>query len=219
YTVNPSKEVTEKKINIKGFPLNTGGMPLIDYVTMAGTRNTGNPRYKGGDEQFQAINTPWFMDDLCTHLLGYKEVSSINSYDVAKKTKNIFDYISTSSYHKKVQNLIDSLNEKLNKGYRLILNIDSDLISPDEDYHIPNNIFDKSEWEKTRKSTFEPEYHWVVLESPIQSMIPNLDENGKTCYTINFKVFTWGMPVGTYLKASITYEHFYYNFYGDIYVK
>ncbi|QYS92127.1 hypothetical protein JJC04_06015 [Flavobacterium covae] len=87
YTSKPSKEVTEKQVNKKGFPLNTGGMPLVDYVTMAGTRNTGNPDYKGGDEQFNAINTPWFMDELCTNLLGYKEVSSINSYDIAKKEK------------------------------------------------------------------------------------------------------------------------------------
>ncbi|QYS92128.1 hypothetical protein JJC04_06020 [Flavobacterium covae] len=107
----------------------------------------------------------------------------------------------------------------MSKGYRLILNIDSDLISPDEDYHIPNNIFDKAEWKKTRKTTFEPEYHWIVLESPIQSMITNLDKNGEVYYTINFKVFTWGMPIGTYLKTPITYDHFYTNFYGDIYAK
>ncbi|MCH4829982.1 MULTISPECIES: hypothetical protein [Flavobacterium] len=219
YTSKPSKEVTEKQVNKKGFPLNTGGMPLVDYVTMAGTRNTGNPDYKGGDEQFNAINTPWFMDELCTNLLGYKEVSSINSYDIAKKGKSIYNLVSSSSYHKKIQRLIDSLNEKLSKGYRLILNIDSDLISPDEDYHIPNNIFDKAEWKKTRKTTFEPEYHWIVLESPIQSMITNLDKNGEVYYTINFKVFTWGMPIGTYLKTPITYDHFYTNFYGDIYAK
>ncbi|MCH4829984.1 MULTISPECIES: hypothetical protein [Flavobacterium] len=56
YTSKPSKEVTEKQVNKNGFPLNTGGMPLVDYVTMAGTRNTDNPDYKGGNEQFQAIN-------------------------------------------------------------------------------------------------------------------------------------------------------------------
>ena len=85
-------------------------MPLVDYITMAGTRNTGNPRYKGGSEQFQAINTPWFMDDLCTYLLGYNDVSSINSYNIAKKGKSLYDHLSKSAYYEKIQDLIDSLN-------------------------------------------------------------------------------------------------------------
>jgi hypothetical protein len=61
YTTKPSKELTEKQININGYLLKTGNMPLVDFVTMAGTKNTDNPDYKGGDEEFQAINWPPLM--------------------------------------------------------------------------------------------------------------------------------------------------------------
>lgn len=52
-------------------------MRLVDFVTMASTstRNTDNPRYKGGNEEFQAIR-PNVMTFLCEKLLGYGEVSS-----------------------------------------------------------------------------------------------------------------------------------------------
>ncbi len=63
YTAKPSKAILEKQINTSGYPMNTGSMPLVDFVTLAGTRNTDNPKYKGGDEEFQAINWPWVIVD------------------------------------------------------------------------------------------------------------------------------------------------------------
>jgi hypothetical protein len=94
-------------------------MPLVDYVTMASTRNTDNPKYKGGDEEFQAINWPNVVINLCEKLLGYSDVHSKGVYNPIKP-------LATSTMEMQIK--IDDINKQLNNGYRLMLMIDSDLI-------------------------------------------------------------------------------------------
>lgn len=167
YTVKPSEELLNKEIDNKGYPVGTGTMPLVDYITLAGTRNTDNPSYKGGDEEFQAINWPQLMTSLPEKLLGYNDVSS----------KGIYNPIKTSrAYDKrKVWELIEDINSQIMQGYKIMLMIDSDLISEDED-----NL----------SNFFQFEYHWVVLETPI-TLTQNWNEKGEIFYTVDFKVFTW----------------------------
>ncbi|MFS1520067.1 hypothetical protein BWK63_12945 [Flavobacterium covae] len=210
YTSKPSKEVTEKQVNKNGFPLNTGGMPLVDYVTMAGTRNTDNPDYKGGNEQFQAINWPPLMTNLSEMLLGYKNVITKGIYNpVAPLIYTSFD----------IEEKIKNINNQFNSGYKLILMIDSDLIDDVWDF----------------KSL---DLHWVVLESEIKT-INMLNEKGKNVEMLDFRVYSWGtnpnndiplvldkksgrMVENTehrYLKNPISKTHFMNNFNGYIKVK
>ena len=205
YTVKPSNEFFEKKINKRGFPLGVGSaMPLIDFVTFAGTRNSSNPKYKGGNEEFQAINWPPLMTKLAEELLGYKKVSS--KYDPIKKPTSYLKLL--------IIKIIEDINKQIADGYRLILMIDSDLINPTPD---------------TVDNIFELEYHWVVLQTPI-NLLDNLDSNGIAFYTLNCKIFTpWGpekvppkyiiCTEPKYLKEPITLEHFIHNYYGYIKVK
>lgn len=84
----------------------------------------------------------------------------------------------------------------------MILMIDSDLISEDED---------------TIWNMFAFEYHWVVLETPLRT-IQNLNGEGKIFYTLDFKVYSWGSK-DKYLKKEITLDHFIHNYYGYIKAK
>jgi hypothetical protein len=194
YTVKPSIEVLEKIPNIKGFPSSLGKfMPLIDYITLSGTRNTDNPNYKGGDEEFQAINWPPIMYTLCKKLLGYNDVSSKGIYNPVAP----LIYITSD-----IKIKIDDINDQINAGYKLILMIDSDLIEDVWDYA-------------------SADLHWVVLESPIRwdytskFLGPKLDE-------VDFRVYSWGTnPFGSdrYLKKKITSSHFMNNYNGYIKIK
>jgi hypothetical protein len=193
YTVKPSVELLEKKINKNRYPLNTGDMPLVDFVTMAGTRNTDNPKYKGGSEEFQAINWPPIMTTLCEELLGYESVSSKGVYNPIKPI--VYSDID-------IKNKINNINKQIADGYRLILMIDSDLI---------NDVWDKSSLD----------LHWVVLESAITwNYEPGFFVSKKD--EIDFKVYTWGTnPNGNnrYLQSVITSSHFMNNYNGYIKVK
>ena len=204
FTVKPGKEIIEKNPKKSNFPerLEEVGnfkkiikMPLIDFITLAGTRNTKNKSYKGGNEEFQAINWPGLMVGLCKHLLGYENVSSKGIYIPIKKS---FSKINIIRY----KETIDDINKQISNGYKLILMIDSDLIKYDED-----NL----------GNLFEFEYHWVVLEN----FIEYIDKNGIRPYynpLLNFKVFSWGTNT-EYLKKPISLEHFITNYYGYIKVK
>lgn len=194
YTVKPTDELLEKSIDNKGYPKETGSMPLVDFVTMAGTRNSDNNNYKGGNEEFQAINWPPLMTELAEKLLGYTDVSSTGIYNPIKKSR---EYDKPS-----VWKMIEDINEQFNNGYKMILMIDSDLISEDED---------------TIWNMFAFEYHWVVLETPIRT-IQNLNGEGQIFYTVDFKVYTWGSK-DTYLQKEITLDHFIHNYYGYIKAK
>ncbi|MFV0305725.1 MAG: hypothetical protein ACK5IC_09630, partial [Moheibacter sp.] len=186
-------DVLEKKINTNGYPINTGNMPLVDFVTMAGVRNTDNPDYKGGDEEFQAINWPPLMTSLCEKLLGYADVSSRGVYNPVKSIA----YTSLD-----IKNKIDDINKQYVAGYRLILMIDSDLI--DDDWDVSSL-----------------DLHWVVLESNINwNYIPGFFGAKKD--EIDFNVYTWGTNpngVNKYLKKMITSTHFMNNYNGYIKVK
>lgn len=202
YLVKPSSEILEKKINKKGFPLDTGSMPIVDFVTLASTRNTDNPKYKGGDEQFAAINWPKFMVDMCSKFLGYKKV-----VDRTIPYNNKIE--SANLPYSEILKRIDDINTQIFEGFKLILLIDSDLIDDNWDF----------------KSL---DYHWVVLENPIQ--IKNyLNSNGASVYKLDFTVFTpWGGEIDSitnrlieikYLKEPINFTHFIKNYYGYIKVK
>lgn len=208
YTVKPSIDVLERrpfingKLNEKNFPWHWEqinkvnlkvNMPFIDYITMAGTRNTDNPSYKGGEEEFQAINWPQLMTSLSEKFLGYKDVSSKGVYNPVKPL-----LYTTEGAKKK----IDDINNQINAGYKLMLMIDADLI----DDHWDTDSLD---------------LHWVVLESPItwnytpKFLGVNVDE-------IDFKVYSWGTnPFGNtrYLRKKITSNHFMSNYNGYIKVK
>lgn len=199
YTVKPSIEILEKEMiairTSKGikFVAKGTGMPLVDYITMCGTRNTDNPNYKGGDEAFHAINWPPLMTSLSENLLGYKDVSSKGVYNPVKPLA----YTSLD-----IKNKIDDINTQLKAGYRLILMIDSDLI---------DDIWDAKDFD----------LHWVVLETPIiWNYVPGL--LGPKVDEIDFNVYSWGTdPFGSskYLRKTITSNHFMNNYNGYIKVK
>jgi hypothetical protein len=193
YRVKPSIEILEKKIDRFGFPVSTDKMPLTDYITMAGTRNTDNPSYKGGDEEFQAINWPPIMHNLCKDLLGYQHVSSKGVYNPVAP----LPYTTTD-----IKIKIDDINNQIKVGYKLILMIDSDLIE---------DIWDLD----------SADLHWVVLETPIVwNYTPKF--LGSKVDEIDFKVYSWGTnPFGIngYLKKKITSKHFMNNYNGYIKIK
>lgn len=194
YTAKPTKELLDKKNNEKGLPEGSTKLSLADFITLAGVRNTENPSYKGGDEDFQAINWTPIMTKLCKELLEYNEVESNNAYNPIKYSENDGN---------KLAEIIDDINKQIIDGYKLILLIDSDLISKDDD-----NI----------ANIFQLEYHWVVLESEIKK-IQNLDGNGNIFYTFDFSVYSWGTnPFGKtkYLKKLININQFIRNYYGYI---
>lgn len=194
YTVMPSEELLNKKISKDGHPEGTDGIPLIDYVTLASTRNTDSPSYRGGDQELYAVNWPPLMTGLSQKLLGYKDVSSNGIYNPIKKSRK-YD-------KKKAWQMILDINAQIAQGYKLMLMIDSDLISEDED---------------KLSNLFQLEYHWVVLETSIIDT-QNWNSEGQIFYTLDFKVYTWGGNK-KYLKEKITIDHFIHNYYGYIKVK
>ncbi|WP_064967472.1 hypothetical protein [Tenacibaculum ovolyticum] len=202
YSVTPSEEILNKNPKDSDFPeyfnYNTKlylDMPFVDYITMVSVRNADNLNYKGGNEQFEAINWPPLMTGLLENMLGYKTVESSGIYNPIKRTF-------TGASNIETQNKIDNLNKLYNEGYKLILMIDSDLIAQDED---------------TLKNIGQLEYHWVVLESKIQN-IQNLDTKGNIFYKYYFNVYSWGSKT-KYIKKSITWQDFAHNYYGYIKVK
>lgn len=207
YKAKPSIEVLERKINSKKLVENTGGMPLVDYVTMAGTRNTDNPDYKGGDEQVQAINWPWVVNNLSKKLLGYKNI-------IDKGTKN---FINGSTGLINVENKLNELENLYKQNYKIILMVDSDLIQDRFD-------FDSAD------------YHWVVYEGGLNISAPNYRIKKYFEDLIIFDLFSWGSnpkdknplilnsktkklernPEQGYLNKKISISHFNTNFYGYI---
>lgn len=53
----------------------------LDFATMASTRNTDTPKYKGGNEEVQAINWPWVVKNLSSKLLGYTNKVDKGTYN------------------------------------------------------------------------------------------------------------------------------------------
>ena len=198
YITKPNDILFSKNPNEKGYPYTIKfkekkEMPLCDYITLGGLRNTENSFYKGGDEEFAAINWPNLMVRLCKEFLGYKDVDYRGIYNPIKK--------STKYDMKETLKMIKDINIQMENGYHLILLIDSDLISPTED------------------SFFESlEYHWVILETPISVDENCWDGEGRIIPHVNFKVYSWASK-DQYLAKPITIEHFINNYYGYIKVK
>ena len=124
YITKPNDILFSKNPNEKGYPYTKEKkeMPLCDYITLGGLRNTENSFYKGGDEEFAAINWPNVMLKLCKEFLGYKDVDYRGIYNPIKK--------STKYDMKETLKMIKDINIQMENGYHLILLIDSDLISP-----------------------------------------------------------------------------------------
>ena len=198
YITKPNDILFSKNPNEKGYPYiiefgKKKEMPLCDYITLGGLRNTENSFYKGGDEEFAAINWPNLMVRLCKEFLGYKDVDYRGIYNPIKK--------STKYDMKETLKMIKDINIQMENGYHLILLIDSDLISLTED------------------SLFESlEYHWVVLETPISVDENCWDGEGRIIPHVNFKVYSWASK-DQYLARPISIEHFINNYYGYIKVK
>ena len=198
YITKPNDILFSKNPNEKGYPYiiefgKKKEMPLCDYITLGGLRNTENSFYKGGDEEFAAINWPNLMVRLCKEFLGYKDVDYRGIYNPIKK--------STKYDMKETLKMIKDINIQMENGYHLILLIDSDLISPTED------------------SLFESlEYHWVILETPISVDENCWDGEGRIIPHVNFKVYSWASK-DQYLARPISIEHVINNYYGYIKVK
>ncbi|WP_313500476.1 hypothetical protein [Kaistella carnis] len=189
YTAKPSSDILNKKINTMGFPMNTGNMAIVDFVTLASTRNTKNPKYKGGNEEFNAINWPPFMVELCEKLLGYGSVKSKGVYNPVKPLLT-----STSD----MKNKIEDINKQFNDGYKLILMIDADLI--------------QDQWDIKAL-----DLHWVNLESVIKwDYVPGVF--GSKRDEVMFKVYSWGSNT-QYLSKPISWSHFVMNYNGYIKMK
>lgn len=163
YTATPSKELFEKKKNDKNYPYNGLPMPTIDFITLAGVRNTENSFYKGGDEQVMAINWPNVMTKLCEKLLGYKIVKSKGCYDPIKPIFHPFPVV------KNPLSKIEDINEQLAKGYKLILMVDSDMI--DDRWDISS-----------------VDLHWVVLEKNISFKKKGFFDPVE----VSLSVYSWG---------------------------
>lgn len=196
YTVSPSKELFEKKRDKNNFPYNKlGFMPIVDFITLAGVRNTENSSYKGGNQEFQAINWPWLMTMLCKKLLGYKNVHSTGCYFPIKDFPTEVHSLMYIAVFKK---LIDEINTLLSQKFHLMLLIDSDMIDYTEDY---TNL----------KDFVNLEYHWVVLEAPIGYNKQNFSYSSN----LTIRVFSWG---GCF-TSIITLKHFIKNYYGYIKIR
>ncbi|MFC6269831.1 hypothetical protein [Frigoriflavimonas asaccharolytica] len=196
YTAKPSEEVLSKFINGDGFPVGCGGMPIVDFVTMASTRNTDNPKYKGGNEEVQAINWPWVVKNLSSKLLGYTNIKDKGTYNpVAAQSSTGLMY---------VEDRLNEIENYHNQGYKVILMVDSDLIQ---------DIYDIDGMD----------YHWIVydgglnIEKP-KSLIKKYFEN-----LIMFDVYSWGSNPKDkstgYLRKKISINHFKLNYYGYIICK
>ena len=196
YTASPSKELFEKKRDKNNFPYNKlGFMPIVDFITLAGVRNTENSSYKGGNQEFQAINWPWLMTMLCEKLLGYKNVHSQGCYFPIKEIHTgTHSHLYTIVFEK----LINEINILLSQKFHLMLLIDSDMINYTEDY---TNL----------KDFVNLEYHWVVLEAPIGYNKQSFSYNSN----LTISVFSWG---GCF-TSIITLEHFIKNYYGYIKIR
>lgn len=210
YIVKPSKELLEKKVNKLGLPEKTGNMPITDYITLAGLRNTNNSSYKGGDENIQAINWPDTMIELSREFLGYADIEENGSERFIKRINH---------NQGDITNIINDINKQIADGYHVILMVDSDLINDDLDFQ----SFD---------------YHWIVLESAINGEFEVLNQNGQLEYLVDFLAYSWGTnPFDRrdivkdkngqnisnqdkgFLKKPITRKHFINNYYGYIKVK
>lgn len=193
----------------------TKKMYEVDWLNLSLLRSAANDTlgtYKGDGDDTTAVSWPKMMVRLCKEFLGYKEVEGINiNIPLKKFTKD----------HLKIGKLINQINNDFGSGYKIICLIDSDLISNDEDYVLPQKSFNGEDL-KNSLNSFSPEYHWVVLESPLQSIV-TFDNDNQIVKKIDFIVYTWGVNLydkqQRYLKESISYEHFMKNFYGYIKMK
>ena len=206
YITKPNDILFSKNPNEKGYPYiiefgEKKEMPLCDYITLGGLRNTENSFYKGGDEEFAAINWPNLMVRLCEDFLGYEEVDSKGIHLPIKKSK---DYDKDKAWK-----IVEDINNQISQGYKLILLIDSDMISYSDDSKDPLFAF---------------EYHWVVLEEPIKlkktfRRMKDFSFILDNIFTLlDFKVYSWGTR-WKYPMIPITIEHFINNYYGYIKVK
>ncbi|MCL9805320.1 hypothetical protein NAT51_07295 [Flavobacterium amniphilum] len=181
YTVNPNEVLHQIDPSKKGFPRSYNRfinkyekMPLIDFITMAGTRNTDNPKYKGGNEEFQAINWPWLMTRLGKKLLGYSTVE----IDYYKANKSYLrDFFGSDE---KLRILEKDIDKDYRNGYKICLLIDGSMVAFSKE---SNYSFDDFS-----------EYHWIVYEGGLKylnsSNLQELDYDDVS--NIELNVFTWG---------------------------
>lgn len=200
YEVTPHKKayaMFEMSPDSKNWPKNKKGKKIaeVDWLTLASLRSSANDVlgvYKGDNDDTTAVNWPKMMVRLCEDFLGYKDVQGLNLYSRKKFTKD----------HNTIGKLINKINSEIGNGCKLMLLIDSDLLIDDV--------------------SFDLEYHWVVLETPIKSIVEFDDEN-EIIKKIDFVVFSWGTNIFNkkerYLNSPISYEHFMNNFYGYIKMK
>lgn len=201
YTVKPSIEILEKNPMGKNFPHNGTPMFLIDFITMAGTRNTDNPDYKGGNEEFHAINWPWVMTNLGKNLLGYKTVE-MDYYKINKSY--IRDFFGSDE---KIRILEKNINTDYKNGYKISLLIDASMLGNDDSYSLDDFS----------------EYHWIVNEGNLQLLnTNNISENNYDYVSsVKFDVFSWGEEVKGKSRTSngIKKSAFINNYYGYLKMK
>ncbi|WP_047790646.1 type VI secretion system tube protein TssD [Tenacibaculum mesophilum] len=193
YVVSPNSD-SYKLYDVKPLSNDHPNIPDVDWITMAVTRNKESSfGYTGKiNQDASAINWPSIMTKLSEKLLACNDVSTEGVYS---------SVIARRISIKITEQKVDDINKQINKGYKLMLMIDSDLISDDGD---------------TLFSSYQ-EFHWVVLEKTIRK-IQAWDSKGRIINNYDFKVYSWGSD-SRYLKTQITWEHFAKNYYGYIKVK
>lgn len=200
YIVKPSEELFEINPKNSNFPKTSGiKMPLVDYITLAGTRNADNPDYKGGNEEFEAINWPWLMTNLGKKLLGYNTVE-MDYYKVNKSY--LRDFFGSDE---KIRILEKGIDVDYKNGYQICLLIDGSMVAYSAESNYSLDDFQ--------------EYHWITYEGGLQILNGTKVESDYDNVTnINFNVVTWGELRNGSLgpKIKLTKNQFRSNYYGYI---
>jgi hypothetical protein len=151
YTIKPDEELykmnPDSDLKYPGFRKYNNGnpivpprlMPLIDWVTMASTRNTESfLGYTGKDGQdFSAINYPSILKKLMKDFLKYEDVIDYTDFGINPGGGEMLQY------------LID-MQKAYQEGYKIAILIDSDML-----YDKPTYFANFDRW------------HWIIYEGDI----------------------------------------------------
>lgn len=208
YEVRPVEKILETTTNSSSFPINTGNMPIVDFVTLFSLRNSKNKNFTESEPQRKGINWPWTMKNLCADFLGYKDVKS-RYWPLKTYMMSLLGFSSKIRRLKKIDNYYQS-------GYKICMMVDASMLKP------KNSNVSLSDFS---------EYHWIVYEGDLELFDK---DNKPTVITnevvfIEFTAFSWGeifdnktinpATKTTSPKITIDRNKFIYNFYGYIRMK
>ena len=197
YKMNPSTNTS--------YPNNyEGKMPYCDWISFASIRDQENNvrDFDGEDDfSFDGATLPNEIEKLMKGILGYKNVVD-NTNMITNKGTLLWDGEDSSSRE------IAKMSELRNKGYAIVMFINTNMIKQDEVKFTKNKIKYIIKAKEAKKSgVFDTFEHWVVFEEVIGGTI--------TWDEYDFKVFTWG----EIMDVIINPEVFSTNYYGYVYGK